>query len=436
MEIKKTDLMLLPFPAEVSFAADMQEIASSCDLPEESYVLQVNAGKVTLNASGASGYFYGEQTLSQLRRQFGEILPDIMIKDAPRFAWRGLHLDVSRHFFPISTIRKLLQAMSYYKLNRFHWHLTDDQGWRLPIDKYPLLTGYGEYYTKDEIRELVAYAQELHIEIIPEIELPGHSVAALAAYPQYSCRGVKLDMETRWGVFEDVYCPGKDETVEFLKDVLSEVCELFPGRWLHIGGDECPRARWKECPHCQKRIRDAGLADESALQGWLMDEMAQFLVEKGKIPLGWDEIMDSAVNSEIVVMIWRGDGEDARKKALAKQQSMIMCPNFYCYFDWKQTAADNEHGSFGITSLSKTYSYNPAVNPETENLVLGLQGNIWTERIITEKELFYMAFPRALAIAETGWTGEKREFHNLVKRVEAQQGFWEMLGITPCLKME
>jgi len=446
MFVKMEDLMLLPFPSQLYLDGNIDVCEN--DLAPEGYAINSDGENVEITAGDLAGYFYAEQTLQQLRRQYNDELPIMAIIDEPRFSWRGLHLDVSRHFFSVNTIKKLLAAMAHFKLNRFHWHLNDDQGWRLPIDKYPLLTEkggwridengnkYGGCYTKAEINEIVCFAQSLHIEVIPEIELPGHAGAALAAYPQFSCSGEKAKVEVEWGVFSDVYCTGKDETVEFLKDILAEVCEMFPSRWLHIGGDECPVDNWKKCPQCQKRMIDENLPDEAALQGWLMNQMAEFLAKKGKIPFGWDEIMDSSVKSEIGVMIWRGDGKDAQKMALNADQKMVMCPNFYCYFDWKQTAAEGEHGSFGVTTLSKTYSYEPAETPEMEKLVLGLQGNIWTERIVNEKELFYMAFPRALAIAESGWNARKSDFNTFLKRVKGQQRFLEFLEITGCAKME
>lgn len=433
------------------FALDNIKNIITPQIAPEGYELTISPEKIIISSSDSTGRFYARSTLAQLLHQYGDDLPCLKITDSPAFSWRGLHLDVSRHFFSIDYIKTLLKAMAAYKLNRFHWHLTDDQGWRIQIDKYPLLTDigawrkneqgdtYGGFYTKAEIKEIIDFAAQLHIEVIPEIEMPGHAMAAIASYPQFGCNDESTRISAEWGVFDQVFCLGKEETLTFLKDILTEVSDLFPSRWVHTGGDECPTKSWEKCPLCIKKAEEVGLQNVTDLQKWFTREIALFLQTKGKAMIGWDEILGAELPADNIVMVWRGDGIDAIKMALARKHRMVLTPNLYYYFDWKQTSAEAEHGSFGVTTFTKTYSYDPlaAIDKDTDKaLILGVQGNIWTERITCPDQVSYMAFPRALAIAETGWSKNKSNQAEFIKRATAQTSYLKTIGIKPCEAIE
>jgi hexosaminidase len=356
------------------------------------------------------------------------------IEDRPRFAWRGMHLDVCRHFFPVSFVKKYIDYIAMYKMNTFHWHLTDDQGWRIEIKKRPRLTEigawrsgsmvgpysaqrydsvrYGGFYTQDEIREVVAYAQARHVTIVPEIEMPGHALAALASYPELSCTGGPFDVAKGWGVFEDVFCP-KEETFGFLEDVLTEVCALFPGRFVHIGGDESPRERWKECRRCQAVIKKHRLKDEHQLQSYFIRRIEKFLNKKGKQIIGWDEILEGGLAPNAAVMSWRGTAGGIT--AAKQRHNVVMTPGSHCYFDHYQGDPDFEPLSIGgNTTVEKVYSYEPipsGLPRAREKYILGAQANIWTEYIASEKHVEYMALPRMAALAEVLWSPRaKRDY--------------------------
>ena len=448
---------LIPYPQSLKllegYCLDLDNVENviNSKIAPEGYELTISPEKIVISSSDSTGRFYARATLSQLIYQYDNHLPCLKIIDSPAFSWRGLHLDVSRHFFSTDYIKTLLKAMAAYKLNRFHWHLTDDQGWRIQIDKYPLLTDigawrkneqgdtYGGFYTKAEIKEIIDFAAQLHIEIIPEIEMPGHARAAIAAYPQFGCNEDKTRISAEWGVFDQVFCVGKEETLSFLKDILTEVCELFPSRWLHTGGDECPTKSWEKCPHCIQKAEEVGLPSVTDLQKWFTTEIANFLQTKEKAMIGWDEILGAELPADNIVMVWRGDGIDAIKIALARKHQMVLTPNLFYYFDWKQTSAEAEHGSFGVTTLSRTYSYDPlaAIDKDTNKaLILGVQGNIWTERITYPDQVSYMAFPRALAIAETGWSKNKSNPAEFLARAKAQTAYLKSLSVNPCQKSE
>ncbi|MEA2016569.1 MAG: beta-N-acetylhexosaminidase [Actinomycetota bacterium] len=417
----------------------------------EGYLLKITDKNIIISASTDKGIFYGTQTLRQVMMQSTDTkLKSVTIKDYPRFEWRGLHIDVSRHFFPVSFILKLLDLMSFYKLNRFHWHLTDDQGWRIEIKKYPELikTGayrkqkdgsiYGGYYSKEEIKKVISYADKLHIEIIPEIEMPGHSRAAIASYPELSCRGEKIYISNKWGISENVFCAGKENVFEFLENVLSEVIDLFPGEYVHIGGDECPKERWKNCSDCQRRIEQEGLRDEYEMQSYFIKRIISYLKNRGKKAIGWDEIMEGGLAKDAILMIWRGDGIDTGKKAVALGNDIIYCPNPICYLDWKQTSTD-KRGAFGVTTIGKIYDYEPVPEGMSEGeakRIMGLQGNIWTEQMGTEKIVEYMAFPRTLAIAETCWSLNKRNWDDFAKRVKVHLETLKEMGVNCCRDIE
>ncbi len=417
---------------------------SDARIPAESYRLVVTPKGIFVTASDDAGRFYAMQTLRQLHNE-GRI-PCVFIDDMPRFKWRGLLFDDGRHFFGKETLMKTLDAMALHKLNVLHWVITQDQGWRIEIKKYPELTKkgsvragspkpvvlvtpkdvpesgtgwvnnhiqYGPYfYTQDDIREIVAYAAARHITIVPEIELPGHSVAALSAYPWLGCTGEQFEPWCRWGVSENIYCGGNDETIKFLEDVMDEVCELFPGPFIHIGGDEAPKTVWKRCPKCQKRIKDLGLAGEEGLQGWMTDHFTKYLAAKGKRAIGWDEVLDGEPGKETIIMSWRGP--QGGIKAASRGNDAVMCPVDPCYIDNPQGLADDpyEYINYGFqATLERCYGFNPTAGvPESEHShILGGQGNNWSEYTWTGSELEWKIWPRMSALAECLWTVPERK---------------------------
>ncbi|MEZ4778010.1 MAG: beta-N-acetylhexosaminidase [Flavobacteriaceae bacterium] len=413
-------------------------------LPKEGYTLSVNEDIILLKAKDASGAFYGVQTVRQLLPVSLEqlnsspnpttTLPLVDIVDFPKFPYRGMHLDVSRHFFDKEFVKKYISYLAMLKMNYFHWHLTEDQGWRIEIKKYPKLTThsafrnetlighysetpqqfdgerYGGFYTQEDIKEIVAYAQKLNITIIPEIEMPGHAQAAISAYPELGCTGESIPVATLWGVFEDIYCP-KEETFAFLEEVLTEVVTLFPGEYIHIGGDEAPKAHWENCSHCQALIKKEGLKDEHELQSYFITRIEKFLNSKGKKIIGWDEILEGGLAPNATVMSWRStEGGIAAAK---QKHNVIMTPGSHCYFDHYQSKNENEPLAIGgFTSLEKVYSFNPIpaeLSEEEVQYILGAQGNVWTEYMKTEDKVEYMVFPRILALSEVDWKGPSKE---------------------------
>ncbi len=414
------------------------------NLDAEAYCIEISIDKIEISGQ-QSGVFYALQSFLQMLPlviyDYAEI-QCVKIFDYPRFKWRGMHLDVCRHFFPKEFIFRYLDYMAAYRMNVFHWHLTEDQGWRIEIKKYPLLTEkgawrqgtiighagssdyeidsvpHGGFYTQEDIREIVAYAAARHITIVPEIEMPGHAMAALHAYPHLSCSGEQKDVATKWGVFEHVFCT-KDEVFEFLEDVLSEVMELFPGEYIHIGGDECPKTAWKKCPACQKRILDEGLKDEYELQSYFIRRIERFINSNGRKLIGWDEILEGGLAPNAAVMSWRGTegGIEAAKQG----HFVVMSPGSHCYFDHYQGNPANEPLAIGgYTTLEKVYSYEPVPSELTEyeqKFILGAQGNVWTEYMKTEKHVEYMIFPRMLALAEVVWSpADARDYEDFRAR--------------------
>lgn len=398
---------------------------------DDYYKLDVNKNGIFIMGRG-NGIFYGLQTLIQILPKYSSAeikVPGVSITDYPKFKWRGMHLDVSRHFFKKDFIKQYIDYIAMYKMNTFHWHLTDDQGWRIEIKKYPKLTEigawrngtlinrkgkdektydtitYGGFYTQDDIKEIVEYAKSMHVVIVPEIEMPGHSLAALASYPEYSCTGGPFEVAREWGVFEDVYCP-TEKTFSFIEDVLSEVIQLFPSEYIHIGGDECPKARWKSCEYCQELMKKEGLKDENELQSYFTRRIEKFLSSKGKKLIGWDEILEGGIAPNAAVMSWRGiqGGIDASKQG----HYVVMTPTDYCYFDYYQANPQNEPIAIGgLTFIEKVYSFNPIPDELTEDekkFILGTQGNVWTEYMATTDKVEYMIFPRICALAEVAWT--------------------------------
>jgi hexosaminidase len=418
------------------------------DLPEEGYRLAVKPHGVRAEAATEAGLFYALQTLRQLSpagaKGVGALeLPCVEIEDAPRFAWRGLHLDVCRHFFGIDFLKRYLDWMAMHKYNVFHWHLTDDQGWRLAVPKYPKLAeisawrtekdgaSHGGFYSREEVCEVVEYARQRHITVLPEIELPGHAQAALAAYPEYSCAGGPFAVVNEWGVFDEVFCAGNDETFAFLEDVFAEVLALFPGDYVHIGGDECPKTRWKECPKCQQRMLDEGLKNEEELQSYFVRHFAKWLAARGKKPIGWDEILEGGLAKEAALMSWRG--EQGGIDAASAGHDVVMAPESHAYLDRRHYDEEGEPGRLSVNTLENVYSYEPVpaeLDAEQARHVLGSQGNMWAENTITDDEVAAMVYPRACALAEVVWSPkEARNWNNFKQRLRAHGTQLAALGI-------
>ncbi len=414
-------------------------------LGKEGYELLAHEDRIELRAENGAGLFWAVQTLFQLmpeqiyagkKSSLREwTVPGAYIKDEPRFKWRGMHLDVGRHMFPVAFIKKYIDYLAMHKFNTFHWHLTEDQGWRIEIKKYPKLTTigayrdstivghagrsnkydgkrYGGFYTQDEVREIVKYAADRYITVVPEIEMPGHSVAALTAYPELSCTGGPFHVRTTWGISKDIYCAGNDSVFTFLENVLTEVMDMFPSKVIHIGGDEAPKDRWEKCPKCQKRIKDEGLKDEHELQSYFITRIEKFLNSKGRHIIGWDEILEGGLAPNAAVMSWRGiEGGIA---AARQNHDVVMTPTDYCYFDYYQEDPQNEPLAIGgLLSTEKVYSYEPVpheLDEEQAKHILGAQGNVWTEYICTPRDVEYMTLPRMTALCEVVWT--KKDLKN------------------------
>ena len=435
-------------------------------LGAEGYELTVTPDSVTIRAAGKAGLFYGVQTLLQLlppeslasRLVPGTQLeiPCVRIEDQPRFKWRGLLFDVARHFFTKQEVKQLLDVLATQKINTLQLHLTDDQGWRIEIKKYPRLTQvgawrdeagfgldpklsstygpdgrYGGYYTQADIREIVAYAATKHITIVPEIEMPGHASAALAAFPELSCTGGPYTPNAKGGVFAGVYCAGKDETFEFLQNVLAEVSELFPGKYIHIGGDEVPKDNWKKCLRCQARIKQEGLKNEHELQSYFVRRIEKAVNAQGRTLIGWSEIREGGLAQNAVVMDWIGGAVEAAGAG----HDVIMTPTGYCYLDYYQSTnhATEPKAIGGYLPLSKVYSFEPVpakLAPELQAHILGAQGNLWTEYIPNFRQAQYMIFPRLCALAEVGWSPQTaRNWEDFTRRLQIQFQRFDQLGV-------
>ncbi|WP_430811005.1 MULTISPECIES: family 20 glycosylhydrolase [unclassified Carboxylicivirga] len=430
---------------------------------EGSYKLQVSPRGIVVKANNPVGLFYGFQTLRQLlpaemesKTQVSDLdfsIPAVSINDAPNFSYRGLHLDVGRHFYPVDFIKKYIDLLALHKMNVFHWHLTEDQGWRLEIKKYPRLAEvaayrdetlvghlgvgehkydgkrYGGYYTQEQAREIVKYAADRFITVIPEIELPGHAQAALTAYPELGCTGGPYKVAKKWGIFKEVYCAGNEEVFTFLEDVLLEVMDIFPSKYIHIGGDECPKDRWKTCPKCKKRMKVEGCKDAHELQSYFIHRIEKFLNEHDRDIIGWDEILEGGLAPNATVMSWRGikGGEAAAKQG----HNVVMTPNTHFYLDYYQNDPKEDPLAIGgYLPLSKVYSYNPMageLSEEEAKHIIGVQGNVWTEYMPESSYVEYMTYPRACAIAEVGWLPfEKRDYSAFAKRL---QGHFKRLDV-------
>ncbi|WP_299709746.1 family 20 glycosylhydrolase [uncultured Tenacibaculum sp.] len=405
---------------------------------DEGYILNIEKESITIKSKTDKGAFYAVQSLLQLIpvKSEAKVIPIqcLTIKDEPRFQYRGMHLDVARHFYSVDFIKKYIDIIASLKYNTFHWHLTEDQGWRIEIKKYPKLQEiaafrdetlighyndqpqqfdgkkYGGYYTQEQIKDIVKYASERFVTIIPEIEMPGHSQAAIAAYPELGCTGKPVKVATNWGVFDEVYCPS-ETTFKFLEDVIDEVVELFPGKYIHIGGDEAPKTKWRSSEFCQKLIREKNLKDEEGLQSYFITRMEKYINSKGKQIIGWDEILEGGLAPNATVMSWRGT--EGAVKAAKEKHNVILTPTSHCYFDYYQSENENEPLAIGgFLPLEKVYNFNPIPKELTKDeakYVLGAQGNVWTEYMETSDKVEYMTFPRAIALSEVLWSSENRK---------------------------
>ena len=410
------------------------------NVPTDYYSININKDIFIKYSSEASCFYAVNSLLQLIDGEKGEwFLRKSSVSDAPKFVWRGLHLDVSRHFFSVSEVKKFIDVMAMYKFNTFHWHLTDDQGWRIEIKQYPKLTEigafrdstvdghysrkprtytvekYGGYYTQEEIKEVVAYAASKYVTIVPEIEMPGHSRAALAAYPELSCNGIKQEVPGLWGIFDDIYC-SKAESIDFMQNVLAEVIELFPSEYIHIGGDEAPKTRWKACSNCQEVIKANGLDDEHELQSYFIKRMDEFLTSNGKKLIGWDEILEGGLSPNAAVMSWRGD--KGGKEAASQGHYVVMSPNTHCYFDYYQSSHPDEPLAIGGNlPLEKVYAFNPipeGMSDSEANYILGGQANLWSEYMATYTQVEYMAYPRALALIQGLWCHSKPSYEEFL----------------------
>jgi hexosaminidase len=418
---------------------------------EGGYTLVSAKNRITIKGSN-SGVFYGIQTLIQLfpvdaGNEFRLSIPCLTINDYPRFAYRGMLLDVSRHFFSVDFIKRYIDLIALHKMNFLHLHLTDDQGWRIEIKKYPNLTGtgawrdgtiiglwpgtgndsirYGGFYTQEEIKDIVRYAQQRFVTIIPEIEMPGHSLAALASYPQLGCTGGPYKVKESWGISDEVFCAGNEETYIFLQDVLDEVMALFPSDYIHIGGDESPKIRWKNCPKCQLVMKKENLKDESELQSYFTRRLENYITSKGKKMIGWDEILEGGLAPNATVMSWRG--ESGGMAAAGQAHNVIMTPASYCYFDYREKEKEDSitaGWSDMILSLKSVYDYEPLpkdLDPSLSKYILGAQANVWTEYISNSKKVEYMVLPRMTALSEVLWSPKgKRNWEDFNNRMKLQ----------------
>ena len=425
------------FPFNYGKNKNTIHLKKNIDLANEEYLLKISNNKIIIESSSSKGQMHGIQSLRQLfpnkikNKITNPAINCMEIHDYPRFKWRGLLLDCCRHFMEKDFVKRYIDLLAYHKMNILHWHLTEDQGWRIAIDKYPKLTEigawrknkdgklYGGFYSKDDIKEIIDYAKKRNVEIVPEIELPGHSVAAIASYPYLSCTGNPIEVETDWGVFKDIYCAGNDSVFTFLEDVLSEVVELFPSKYIHIGGDEAPKYRWENCQKCQNRIKTENLKNEDELQSYFISRIEKFLNKKGKKIIGWDEITEGGIPNNAIVQSWRG--MEGGILAAKNQHQAIMSPTSHCYFDYDLEAIN----------LEKVYSFEPVpeeLNNEEQKYIIGGECNMWSERAPQEK-IDAKVFPRILAMSEVLWSQKEKNYDEFLQRVENHYPKLEELGV-------
>lgn len=458
------------FKLQTTTAASRKSNIIACSLNnklanDEAYKLKITKGAIHIEAKTAKGIFYAFQSLRQLMpssiespQQVQNVawqVPCAVIEDAPAFGYRGMMLDVARHFKSKEFVKRYIDLMAFHKLNTLHWHLTDDQGWRIEIKKYPKLTTvggfrnqtlighggkrpfkwnierYGGFYTQEDIKEVLEYANKRFVEVIPEIEMPGHSVAALTAYPQFSCSGGPFEVEGRWGVFNDIFC-SKEPTFTFLQEILDEVVALFPSQYIHIGGDEAPKVRWKRCAACQERIAQNNLPDEAHLQSYFINRIEKYLNGKGKKIIGWDEILEGDISKTATIMSWRG--EKGGIQAAKNGHDVLMTPNSHCYFDKYHHDPKAEPLAIGgLLSVEKVYSYHPIpkeLTAEQAERVKGVQANMWSEYMPSDSHTESMAYPRAAALAEVAWTlQENKDFTSFASRLQNILSHYDVMGV-------
>lgn len=455
--VKLTSYAGMPVDGAICLTLDLS------DDNAEAYKLIVNDKRVCISGASEAGVFYGIQALRKslpVAQDINVNLSAVEIYDKPRFAYRGAMLDVARHFYTVDEVKTFIDMLALHNINRFHWHLTDDQGWRIEIKKYPKLMSvaserketvvgrwysgiydgkpYGGYYTQDELRDVIDYAAKRHITIIPEVDLPGHMQAALTAYPELGCTGGPYEVRTIWGVSQDVLCVGNDFTLQFVKDVLSEVADIFPSEYIHIGGDECPKVRWEKCPKCQERIKSLGLKSdakhtkEQRLQSYMIQEAAKYLKEKGKRIIGWTEILEGGLVPDATLMSWIG--ESGGIEAAHQHHDVIMTPNTYLYFDYYQSkkVEDEPLAIGGYLPIEKTYNYEPMpkeLTEEEQQYIKGVQANLWTEYIPVFSQVQYMVLPRLGAAAEVQWTDpSKKDYKDFLRRVPHLVAVYDCYG--------
>ena len=430
---------------------------------DEAYKIEIDKHNIIVSGKTANGVFYGIQTLRKslpiIQHAENVVMPAAMISDTPRFAYRGMMLDVARHFFPVDFVKEYIDLLALHNMNTFHWHLTDDQGWRIEIKKYPLLTKigsirkhttlgrnsslddntpYGGFYTQQQARDIVEYAKERYITVIPEIDMPGHMLGALAAYPELGCTGGPYQVSGNWGVFDDILCAGNEKTYQFIQDVMDELMDIFPSKYIHLGGDEAPKTRWTTCEKCQGKIKSLGIKGdkectaENRLQGYLVSRIEKYLNQKGRKIIGWDEILEGDVQKSATIMSWRG--VDGGIKASRLGHDAIMTPVSYCYFDYYQTDKTwNEPLLIGGNlNIEKTYSYQPVPDSLTaaeKKHIIGVQGNLWTEYIVCPSLAEYQVLPRMAALSEVQWMQyDKKNYPDFRKRLERLLQVYKLYG--------
>ncbi len=450
------------FKNEIVYLSNLFDIEVSANKEKSNITFNINKGikniegykiickpnSIIIESSHPAGAFYAIQTLRQVITTDNDIIscPCFEIDDSPEFRWRGSMVDTSRHFMSLKFLKKYIDTLALHKINRFHWHLTDDQGWRIQIKSHPELTGigskregrtinptvYGNYYTQDDIKELIKYAKDRHIEIIPEIDIPGHSTAAIAAIKELSCINEELQVTDKWGIHNKILCAGKESVFSWLDDIISEVAALFPSQFIHLGGDEAIKDYWEDCPLCKKRMEDEGLKDTFELQSYFIKRTAGLITKYGKRVLGWEEVLEGGLADDITVFSWRGI--EAGIESANKGHDVIMCSTkAACYFDHKHLDDEDELGWLGVCTVKDAWSFNPlpeGITKDAKKHILGLQGNIWTEKIESPKTLEYMVFPRLTALSETMWCGtENRDWNEFQKRLDIFKILLSELGV-------
>ncbi|MBR2962289.1 MAG: beta-N-acetylhexosaminidase [Alistipes sp.] len=459
-KVDKSVGIVLPVKNKLSKSSGISLMIDATKFADEEYSLTIGKRRIAIVGGSPKAVLYGLQSLRQLivaapATPKGIMLDAVAIHDKPTLAYRGSMLDVCRHIFTVEQVKTFIDMLSLHKINYFHWHLTEDQGWRIEIKRYPELTRigsmrdetaigkyhitkrkdgapYGGYFTQEQVRDIVKYASDRYITVIPEIEMPGHAVAALASYPYLGCTGGPYKVRTIWGISKEVFCAGKESTFEFLENVLAEVIELFPSKYIHIGGDECPKNAWKVCEACQKRIADEGLADEHQLQSYFMERIEKWLNKHGRHAIGWDEILKGGISKTTTIMAWNSTKIGATAAKLGN--NVIMSPKFYCYIDYYQTMEpekNNEplaNGRKRQLPVSKVYSLNPfeGLTAEESKAVIGVQANLWTEYIPTFGHAQYMALPRLAALSEVGWSHPRKDYADFAKRMETMRKIYEI----------